>query len=155
MTEDPYRHSSLPISRRSFFALSAMFAWPFSMPHADRLALLIAMSEQQKNRKEHFLAQKRPTTAGSIADAIVIKENNVFLIAQPDGNVPLEGGHGYGLYYHDCRFLNAYEFRISGMLAPALGASAIAGFMSRFELTNPDLNTSGGKSVEKEAVGIR
>jgi glycogen debranching enzyme len=148
------------ISRRTFLALSAVFAWPFPDRHAsrfpaDRRPLLVAMSEEQKNRKEHFLAQKRPTTASSIADAIVMKDDNVFFITQPDGNVPLEGGHGYGLYYHDCRFLNAYELRISESLAPALGASATAGFMGKFELTNPDLKTSGGKSVKKESIGIR
>ncbi|HKN88133.1 MAG TPA: glycogen debranching N-terminal domain-containing protein, partial [Nitrospiraceae bacterium] len=143
------------ISRRTFLTLSAVFAWPFHDRPASQLLLFTAMSEAQKNRKEHFLAQKRPTTASSIADAIVIKDDNVFFIAQPDGNVPVEGGHGYGLYYHDCRFLNGYEFRISGSLAPALGASATAGFMGQFELTNPDLHTSNDKDVKKESIGIR
>jgi len=146
---------SLSISRRVFLALSMMMAWPFQDSRAAQPLRLVAMSEEQKNRKQHFLAQKRPTTASSIADAIVIKDDNVFFIAQPDGNVPLEDGHGYGLYYHDCRFLNAYEFRISGSLVPALGASATAGFMGQFELTNPGLKTSGGKDVKKESIGIR
>ena len=143
------------ISRRTFLTLSAVFAWPFHERDAGYAPLLAAMSEEQKNRKQHFLAQKRPTTASSIADAIVIKDDNVFFIAQPDGNVPVEGGHAYGLYYHDCRFLNAYEFRIAGSLAPALGASASAGFMGQFELTNPDLHTSNDKDVKKESIGIR
>jgi len=145
----------LSITRRTFLTLSGVLAWPFQDRHGIQFPLLVAMSEEQKNRKEHFLAQKRPTTASSIADAIVIKDDNVFFITQPDGNVPVEGGHGYGLYYHDCRFLNAYEFRISGSLVPALGASATAGFMGKFELTNPDFTTSDGKSVKKESIGIR
>lgn len=151
--KDEFEHS-LPISRRVFLALSMMLAWPFQDGRAAQPLWLVAMSEEQKNRKQHFLAQKRPMTASSIADAIVIKDDNVFFIAQPDSNVPVEGGHGYGLYYHDCRFLNAYEFRISGSLAPALGASATAGFMGQFELTNQDLKTSGGKDVKK-TLGIR
>jgi glycogen debranching enzyme len=148
-------HSSFSISRRTFLTLSVAFTWPFYDASATHRPLLIAMSEEQRNRKEHFLAQKRPTTASSIADAIVLKDDNVFFVAQPDGNVPVEGGHGYGLYYHDCRFLNGYEFRLSGSLAPALGASATPGFMGQFELTNPDVQTSDGKSVKKESIGIR
>lgn len=31
-----------------------------------------------------------------------------------DGSVPLRGRHGFGLYYHDCRFLNGYELKLAG-----------------------------------------
>ena len=77
------------ITRRTFLMLSGVLAWPFQDRHGIQFPLLVAMSEEQKNRKEHFLAQKRPTTASSIADAIVIKDDNVFFITQPDGNVPV------------------------------------------------------------------
>jgi 5-deoxy-D-glucuronate isomerase len=41
-----------------------------------------------------------PATVGGIADAVVIKDQDVFFLSKPDGSVPINGQHGYGLYYH-------------------------------------------------------
>jgi hypothetical protein len=38
---------------------------------------------------------------GSVAEALVIKNGNLFFLSEPDGAVPLAPGHGFGLYYHD------------------------------------------------------
>ena len=46
--------------------------------------------------------------------AIVIKDGNLFLFTNGDGQVPLTGPHGFGLYYNDCRFLNGSELKIDG-----------------------------------------
>src|SRR5689334_16792165 len=54
------------------------------------------------------------TIEGSITDALVLKNGNLFFISQSDASVPVTGGHGFGLYYQDCRFLNGYELTISG-----------------------------------------
>src|SRR5438552_3694918 len=51
---------------------------------------------------------------GNVAEALVIKNGNLFFLSEPDGTVPLAPGHGFGLYYHDCRFLNGYELKICG-----------------------------------------
>lgn len=44
----------------------------------------------------------------SIADAVVINDEDFFFLSAPDGQVPLRGRHGLGLYLHDCRFLDGY-----------------------------------------------
>ena len=154
MKDDPDDHS-LSMSRRTFLTLSTAFVWPFHDRRATQFPLFVAMSKEQKNRKEQFLTQKRPTTASSIADAIVMKDDNVFLVTQPDGNVPLQGGHGYGLYYHDCRYLNGYEFQLAGNPIPALVGSAVHGFMGTFELSNPELTMPRGEKIKKEEILIR
>jgi glycogen debranching enzyme len=147
--------STFLLSRRSFLSLSLLLAWPFHVPGGRPPIRLVDLSQEQKKRKQHFLTQKRPTTASSIADAIVLKDENVFFLCEQDGNVPTEDGHGYGLFYHDCRYLNGYEFRLDGQPAPALGGSATPGFMGTFELFNREMKTPDGTTIKKEQIGIR
>lgn len=49
-----------------------------------------------------------------VADAVVLKDEDIFLLTARDGSVPLGGKHGLGLYYHDCRFLDGYELTVGG-----------------------------------------
>ena len=91
---------------------------------------------------------------GSVAEALVIKNGNLFFLSEPDGAVPLAPGHGFGLYYHDCRFLNGYELKISGRKPELLVRNADRGFMATLGLSNPDLDADG-KSLLKHSVEIR
>ena len=79
------------------------------------------------------------TIEGSITDALVLKNGNLFFISQSDANVPVTGGHGFGLYYQDCRFLNGYELTISGRKPEVLIHTAEAGFMKREAKNEPKL----------------
>lgn len=97
----------------------------------------------------------RASTTSSIAQAVVLKHNELFFLCDPDGDVPLNESHGLGLYYHDCRYLNGYELRLGTMPADVLATSAGAGFWATFELTNPDLQSETGHVVEKERIAIR
>jgi glycogen debranching enzyme len=97
----------------------------------------------------------RASTTSSIADAIVIKNDELFLLCAPNGDIPMDESHGLGLYYHDCRYLDGYEFRLGHAAADRLAASAAAGFWATFELTNPDLEAGGGRLIEKERVAIK
>jgi len=94
------------------------------------------------------------TIEGSITDALVLKNGNLFFVSQSDASVPLARGHGFGLYYQDCRFLNGYELTISGRKPEVLIHTAEAGFMATLGLSNPDLNFDG-HVVPKHAVEMR
>jgi glycogen debranching enzyme len=94
------------------------------------------------------------TIEGNITDALVLKNGNLFFISQSDANVPLTGGHGFGLYYQDCRFLNGYEMTISGRKPEVLIHTAEAGFMATLGLSNPELNFNG-HVVAKHAIEMR
>jgi glycogen debranching enzyme len=94
------------------------------------------------------------TVQGSITDALVLKNGNLFFLSQSDASVPLARGHGFGLYYQDCRFLNGYELTISGRKPEVLIHTAEAGFMATLGLSNPDLNFNG-QVVAKHAIEMR
>src|SRR6266516_1718207 len=110
---------------------------------------------------DHIAAEENPNLVpgihsikGSVAEALVIKNGNLFFLSEPDGTVPLTPGHGFGLYYHDCRFLNGYELKMSGRKPEVLVRNADAGYMATLGLSNPDLNADG-KSLLKHSVEVR
>ena len=80
---------------------------------------------QQHARRQRVLKGGQSAITRGIAHAIVIKDENIFFLAEPSGDVPLGGEHGLGLYYHDCRYLDGYELRLAGvapdMLLPTRG----------------------------------
>ena len=95
-----------------------------------------------QKRKHRVLSHGLPSVARSIADVIVLKQDDLFLLAGPDGQIGT-GTHGLGLYYHDCRFLGTYELRLNGEAPVALGATVASGNLGAVELTNPELDGSG------------
>lgn len=110
--------------------------------------------EDDHARRDETLTKGRPTDVESLARAIVMKKDNVFFVAQPDGSVPMTSNHGMGLYYHDCRYLNGYEIALDGQALAALSASAAQGSSGVFTLTNPEMRLKDGTTLEKEELGI-
>ena len=111
--------------------------------------------DEKRERKQRVLTHGAPSTTSAIADAIVIKDGPIFLLTNPDGDIPVGDGHGLGLYYRDCRFLNGYEMRIADAHAQPLVGAASPGFKAVFELTNPDFQSADGGTVQKESIGIK
>ena len=66
----------------------------------------------------------------NLADALVIKRENLFLVVARDAT--LAGGHG--LWYRDCRFLSAHELRVEGEAPELLQASDATGTRAVHEL---------------------
>src|SRR5512142_1757840 len=64
-------------------------------------------------RKASLLTRGVPSITSSIANALCIKDRNIFLVTEADGSIPVQDSHGCGLYYHDCRYLNAYQIQIA------------------------------------------
>ncbi len=111
-------------------------------------------SDRTPGEPRHRVLNKgRVSLTRNIAHAVVVKDRDVYFIVGRDGLVPLNGKHGLGLYYHDCRFLDGYEVTIAGEEFEELAAGAARGFMARFELTNPDLRVPGGPLIQKEEIG--
>ena len=100
-------------------------------------------------------ARGSPSMTRSIAQVVVIKDEDLFLVVEPDGGIPLSDRHGLGLYYHDCRYLNGYELRLADDEPLAVLATAGPGFQARIELTNLAIAMAGGGEVRKESLGIR
>src|SRR5579885_2853808 len=91
--------------------------------------------EEQHHRRQRVLTQGIPSIAGSISAAVVAKHDNLSFLAPRNGEIPLHGRHGFGLYYHDCRYLNGYEMLIGDVHPESLAATAAAGSRAAFQLT--------------------
>ncbi|HXG68524.1 MAG TPA: glycogen debranching N-terminal domain-containing protein, partial [Blastocatellia bacterium] len=86
---------------------------------------------------------------------VVIKDRDIFFLTEPDGRVPLGTDHGFGLYYHDCRYLNGYVFTVGGKKLESLVANAESGYMAMLALTNPDMTLPDGTKVRKHNLGVK
>jgi glycogen debranching enzyme len=95
------------------------------------------------------------TASVNLADTIVLKAGNAFCVTLPDSDLPLDGEHPLGLYRDDCRFLSAHELRIAGVAPRLLVSSAITGADAVHELTNPELELPGGRSLPLQTLQIR
>ena len=63
-------------------------------------------------------------------------------------------GHGFGLYYHDCRYLNGYELLVGGEHPEPLAARSEGG-RAVFQLTTPDFQAPDGRTIHRETVGLK
>lgn len=106
-------------------------------------------------------SRRRELTPGSfgrgrdISHTVVIKDKDLFFLTEPDGRVPAEPGHGFGLFYHDCRYLSGYEIRIGQQTPEHLVWHAETGYMAIIALTNPEFVDSAGATIGRHSIGIR
>ncbi len=91
----------------------------------------------------------------NLADTIVIKDGNVFLVSLRDARLPAGIEHPLGLWFRDCRFLCVHELRICGQLPRLLTATDAAGTVAVHELTNPDLELADGERLPAESLRLR
>jgi hypothetical protein len=90
------------------------------------------MKRAEHRAKARLLTQPHPARMRrSMAGAIVLKQDALFLVTMESGDVPFEGPHAFGLYLHDCRFLDGYTLRLNGSAPTALFRC------DRAELYNP------------------
>ncbi|HKP10641.1 MAG TPA: glycogen debranching N-terminal domain-containing protein [Blastocatellia bacterium] len=106
-------------------------------------------------REEHELMPAMAAVTRSIAHAVVVKDEDLFFLCQPDGTVPLESNHGFGLYYHDCRYLNGYDIAIGGKQPEHLVWTADGGVKAVLALSNPDIRMLDGRRLDKHSVEIK
>ncbi|WP_447598369.1 amylo-alpha-1,6-glucosidase [Nitrospira sp. Nam80] len=111
--------------------------------------------KKQDERKQQVLTKGVPSVVQSIAHAIVIKDDNLFFLAPRGGEIPPVKGHGFGLYYRDCRYLNRYELTVGNVHPEPLAATAQPGSRALFQLTMPDMRGLDGQSIHRETIGVR
>jgi glycogen debranching enzyme len=102
---------------------------------------------------------KHPTeTSGAprnVAGAVVTKAADVFFLSEKNAEVPAGNQDGFGLYYHDCRYLDGYRIRFAGTAPNVLVSGAGQGSIAQFELTNEELHLQKGKTVPAQTFGVR
>jgi glycogen debranching enzyme len=69
-----------------------------------------------------------------LADALVVKRGNLFMVTPRDGDLPADPG-GFGLWYRDCRHLSAHLLLLDGEPPTLLQASDALGTRAVHELS--------------------
>lgn len=87
--------------------------------------------------------------------SVVLKAGNAFLVSEPDGEMPLGESHALGVYRDEARFLSGHELRLADVRPRLLVVSAPTGAWSVHELTNPDLELPGGRSLALQTLQVR
>lgn len=89
-----------------------------------------------------------------IGDALTTKSASLFALASANGDIDSDVNPGYGVYFHDTRFLDRWTLRLDGeplalLLSTAEGARSIC------QLTNPDIQLRGPDTLGKNRIGVR
>jgi glycogen debranching enzyme len=91
----------------------------------------------------------------NVAKAVVTKAGDVFFLSEQNGELPANNQDGFGLYYHDCRYLDGYRIRFAGTPPNVLLSASNRGSIAEFELTNQQLQVPGGEStVPVQTFGV-
>src|SRR5665648_1006425 len=88
-------------------------------------------------------------------EKLVVKEGELFLYSDIEGNVSREDISGLGLYFQDTRFLSTFDMKLFGSSPVSVSSTADRGFMSQIELTNADFMCADGTVVPQETINIR
>ncbi|HEY3274648.1 MAG TPA: glycogen debranching N-terminal domain-containing protein [Methanocella sp.] len=93
--------------------------------------------------------------AGDITGSLVIREGNLSLITEHNGNMLPGGEHGFGLYHRDCRYLSGYVIRLNGRLLTSILASDEKDYESTTVMANLDFADNSGREIRKNTITIR
>lgn len=90
-----------------------------------------------------------------IRDALVIRENRLFLLTDTDGSIPLNNDSGFGLYHNDTRYLSVWDLSLIGVEPICLLSTAEMGFGEEQVMTNPELINERGETLASGSLQIR
>src|SRR4030066_30442 len=110
-------------------------------------------------RARDDLTLERPPLPGGepmgiedIRDALIIREQGLFLLTDPSGNVPPGNRQGFGLYHADTRHLSVYDFSFRAAEPVVLLSTAEMGFAEEQVLTNPRMESADGRTLPRGAI---
>src|SRR5262249_19741288 len=103
---------------------------------------------------EHSQGSSARPTPRNVANAIVVKDGDVFLLCEHGGSIPCDSGDGFGLYYHDCSFINGYELQLAGTRPTPLVSISDQGGIAEFELTNQEIPLPDRQTIPPRKFGV-
>lgn len=103
--------------------------------------------------RQRAMEYRRPAKVESTVETRVIKENDLFMLMDVEGNIPAGNNQGLGLYLRDTRFLSAYELRVAGVVPTVLHSSAEKNCLLSVDLTNPDIE-QGEHVIPAQTINI-
>ncbi|WP_175989480.1 amylo-alpha-1,6-glucosidase [Bacillus sp. Marseille-Q1617] len=84
----------------------------------------------------------------------VIKENNLFLLTDEQGDIVSNHSYGLGLYKNDTRFLSKFNVRINKEKPILLHSDGSENYMSTILSTNPHQEEDGSLILWRESIEI-
>ncbi|MEO8456480.1 MAG: glycogen debranching N-terminal domain-containing protein [Chloroflexota bacterium] len=102
-----------------------------------------------------FLPEPEPMSVQDLGDALVIRESDIFMLTDSDGQVPRGNRSGYGLYHRDTRYLSGYELYLGSTKAMTLLSTAELGYSCEQVMTNPRILDSTGQKLSRGTVHLR
>ncbi len=69
---------------------------------------------------------------------VSLKEDQLVLITEDDGSLPLGASSPLGLYYHDTQFLSGYRLRVNGAEPLLLSANTEQNYVATFQLMHSE-----------------
>jgi glycogen debranching enzyme len=95
------------------------------------------------------------TQFGSVTERTVLKEGQLFVVSDRDGDIKALNLEGQGVYYRDRRHLSLFEMAIKGTRLTLLSSADELNFMTNYQFTNDVLLGSDGKLLaEPRTISI-
>jgi glycogen debranching enzyme len=95
------------------------------------------------------------TQFGSVLERTVLKEGQLFIVADRDGDIKALNLEGQGLYYRDRRHLSLFEMAVNGTRLTLLSAASELNFMSTLQFSNDLLLGPDGRLLaEPRTISI-
>jgi glycogen debranching enzyme len=93
---------------------------------------------------------------GSVLERTVLKEGQIFLVADRAGDIKALNLEGHGLYFRDTRHLSVFEMDVSGTRLTLLSTAGELNFMSNLQFANDTLvGQSGAIVAEPRTISVR
>ncbi|HEY3273314.1 MAG TPA: amylo-alpha-1,6-glucosidase [Methanocella sp.] len=102
--------------------------------------------------REAWDIYKRHTRSSNITNELVIRDDELTFVTLQNGEIPVKDNYGYGLYYHDCRYLSGFLIKLMDAPPTRILSSDERGFRSTLVATNPEIRDCKGRLVEKETI---
>ncbi|MBV9896227.1 MAG: amylo-alpha-1,6-glucosidase [Chloroflexi bacterium] len=95
------------------------------------------------------------TQFGSVTERTVLKEGQLFVVADRDGDIKALNLEGQGLYYRDRRHLSLFEMAVNGTRLTLLSSAGELNFLSNLQFTNDLLLGPDGRVLaEPRTISI-
>jgi glycogen debranching enzyme len=84
-----------------------------------------------------------------------LKEDQLVLITEDDGSLPIGSSSPLGLYYHDTQFLSGYKLRVNGTEPLLLSANTEQNYVATFQLMHSEGAVLGTGRHASRTLSIR
>jgi glycogen debranching enzyme len=119
----------------------------------------IVIGEERFERLEDVdrvtVSAERYVMSEPLEQRLVIKEGELFLYTNLEGNVPAAEISPLGLYFRDTRYLSRLEMTVGGRPPVLLSSTAERDFVCSMEFANLQMKGADGRSIPQASVHVR